>query len=244
MRLLSASELLRVWDEGRVLPPTERALLLLAAACPEEDPGSLAALPVGRRDERLLMLREWTFGSSFSGLARCPSCGERVEASFTAGEVRARAPAEEDHESVVTVDGYRVTFRLPDSADLTTLYGFDDAAAAKRHLLGRCLLEARRSGKRLPVGRLPAKVIAAVDRRMAELDPQADTQAAVHCPACAHAWHAAFDIVAFFWAEIEGWAWRTLRDVHVLASAYSWTEAEILALSPARRGLYLQMING
>ena len=40
----------------------------------------------------------------------------------------------------------------------------------------------------------------------------------------------------------DAWALRTLAEVHRLASAYGWREQDILALSPARRQLYLGMV--
>ena len=51
-----------------------------------------------------------------------------------------------------------------------------------------------------------------------------------------------FDIVSFFWAEIDAWARRVLREVNVLARAYGWRESDILALSPVRRQIYLSMV--
>ena len=78
---------------------------------------------------------------------------------------------------------------------------------------------------------------------MAEADPQADIQLALSCPACGHQWLSTFDIVSFFWSEINAWAYRILREVHILASAYGWREADILAMSPYRRQLYLEMVS-
>ena len=78
--------------------------------------------------------------------------------------------------------------------------------------------------------------------QMALADPQADVQLNLSCPACNHHWQSVFDIVSFFWSEIHAWAQRTLREIHALASAYGWREADILALSPRRRQLYLEMI--
>jgi hypothetical protein len=75
---------------------------------------------------------------------------------------------------------------------------------------------------------------------MAEVDPQADVQLAMACPACSHEWQLTFDILSFFWNEINAWASRILDEVHTLASAYGWREADILALSPHRRQLYLE----
>jgi len=69
-------------------------------------------------------------------------------------------------------------------------------------------------------------------------------QLSLTCPACSQSSSAAFDIASFLWTEVEAWARRTLRDVHVLATAYGWREADLLALSPTRRRLYLDMIGG
>lgn len=243
MRPLTAPELLHAWEKGRGRALTERALLLLSRACPDETREQLLALPIGRRDARLLRLREWTFGPRFVSLARCPACGERLELGFSAADVDAAAddaglvPA--GAELDVAEDGWQVKFRLPTSADVAAL---SDGSDARAQLLERCVVDARRNGRSKPANRIPAHLLDAVVRRMGEADPQADVHTRLDCPACAHQWDAVFDIVSFFWTEIETWAHRTLRDVHVLASAYGWGEAEILALSPARRQLYLEMV--
>lgn len=243
MRALTAPELLRVWEEGRGRPLAERALLLLGCACPDEPREDLLSLSVGRRDARLLRLREWTFGPWFTSLARCPACGERLELSFGTADVLVQ-PEEEPQEVLrLSTEGYDVTFRLPTGADLAALEGAREGGDARDRLLERCLLSARRNGRSRPVGRLPAAVLHAVVERMGEADPQADVRTPLACPACAHAWEAAFDIVSFFWTEIERWAYRTLQEVHVLARAYAWRESDILALSPARRQLYLEMVH-
>jgi hypothetical protein len=89
---------------------------------------------------------------------------------------------------------------------------------------------------------LPAAVVDAVAKEMAEADPQADVQVAVACPMCGHRGRATFDIVSFLWSEVDAWACRILREVHTLASAYGWCERDILALSPVRRQFYLAMV--
>jgi hypothetical protein len=103
------------------------------------------------------------------------------------------------------------------------------------------VVRAERGGRGRSPRQLPATVRDALARRMGELDPQADVHTRVVCPECAHAWQAVFDIVSFLWAELDGWAQRFLRDVHVLASAYGWREDDVLALSPWRRQIYLQL---
>jgi hypothetical protein len=268
VRPLKPAELLDAWERGRGASSVDRALMLLAHACPESSWDGLAALPVGRRDARLLTLREWMFGPSMSSVASCPACGSRLELNFTVAEVRAAAggnagptrlpggAAATDMDSGAEPDpvrpvdagddlhhlavaGYDVTFRLPTSADLVGLGAEGDPRLA---LLSRCVLDARRKGRKRSVSQLPTSVIDALADRMSEADPGSDVRTALTCPDCGHGWQVAFDIVTWFWAEIEDWAHRILREVHTLASAYGWREAEILALSPWRRQLYLRMV--
>jgi hypothetical protein len=73
------------------------------------------------------------------------------------------------------------------------------------------------------------------------MDPQAEMLLDLSCPTCGHAWQAVFEIVTFLWTEIRVRARRLLREVDALARAYGWAEGDILAMSEARRGLYLQM---
>jgi hypothetical protein len=77
---------------------------------------------------------------------------------------------------------------------------------------------------------------------MGEADPQAEVQLALACPACRHQWQVSFDIVSYFWSEINARSQRLLWEVHALASAYGWREADILAISPQRRQFYLEMV--
>ena len=65
---------------------------------------------------------------------------------------------------------------------------------------------------------------------------------ALDCPACGAHWQSVFDIVTFLWGEIEDWAQRLLYDVHLLASAYGWSERDIVAMTPRRRRMYLEMV--
>ena len=97
-------------------------------------------------------------------------------------------------------------------------------------------------GKSIPFGKLPGKVLNVLVQQMSKADPQATTISNVTCPVCSHKWQITFDIVSYFWTEIEVWAKRMLRDIHVIASAYGWSEREILQLTPRRRQYYLQMI--
>ncbi len=256
MRALSASELLSVWERGLAQPPVQQALLLLAAACPDVPSSALAEFSIGQRDARLLMLREGTFGPRVVSLATCPACSQCLELSFDVADIRAApepAALEGDlreplQEFSVNVADYEVRFRLPNSLDVAAVAHsprkgiFDeDVEAARSRLIERCLVRACHDNEDVSAAQLPEDVVNAVAARMAEADPQGDAQLALTCPACRHAWQATFDVASFFWSEINAWATRLLREVHDLASAYRWSEADILVMSPLRRQLYLEM---
>ncbi len=72
-------------------------------------------------------------------------------------------------------------------------------------------------------------------------DPQADVRIDLDCASCGHRWTSPFDIARYLWTELETHARRLLYDVHALATAYGWAEADVLAVSPARRRYYLEL---
>lgn len=239
MRALIAEELLQVWEEGRRASVVQRGMLLLAAASPDVPAEVLRALPVGRRDARLLLLRRWTFGEEVEGVVDCPGCGERMEVTFGVGDILLPEPEGRAGELSLERDGYTVRFRLPDTRDLEAVAGAPEAD--RGFLLRRCLLEVRGGRGEFPPEALPDDVVAAVVEAMERADPQAAVQLSSDCPACGHRWSTGFDILSWFWDEIESWGRRTLHDVHLLARAYGWSESEILALGAGRRQSYLEL---
>lgn len=245
MRPLSASKLLSVWERASRQPRVERALLLLGAACPEQTAEELWRLSIGQRDSLLIALREGTFGSQFVSRLPCQKCGERLELTFKVSDIRVAQETETATALTLSADGYEVQFRLPNSEDISAV---TDAADAdndpERLLLRRCLVRVTRDGTERPADELPPLVVETVVDRMAEADPQSELQLSLACAACSHKWLVSFDIVSYFWSEVNAWANRILREVHLLASTYGWREDDILAMSSWRRQSYLEMIGG
>jgi hypothetical protein len=241
---LTAAELLAVWERGCQSEAAERALALVAPACPGSSPSDLAALSIGQRDSLLLRLRELTFGSQIAAACHCPGCGQRLELTMQVADLLESATALQPADGIaLSVEDYEVRFRLPATRDLAAIAGEADVDAARQSLLRRCLLDVQRAGGE-PVSPdlLPESVVAAVASHMAEIDPQANVELVVACPSCQEKWEAAFDIASYFWTEVDAWAQRTLHEVHELATAYGWCEADIVALSPLRRKRYLELI--
>jgi hypothetical protein len=188
-------------------------------------------------------LRERTFGPRLAATSACPACSEVLEFEVNAALVRVTAAPEPAETISLRQADCEVQFRLPNSLDLATLDPNADRQSNRQQLLNRCITSARRGGTDVPAEELPPEIVAAVSKRMAEADPQAEVQLDLSCPQCEHRWQTPLDIVSFFWSEINAWALRLLNDVHALASAYGWSEAEILALTPARRQTYLELIH-
>lgn len=244
MRPLLAPEILRVWEEGERQLPLDRALTMLSAGCPEQTREELALMSIAARDAAIWQLRELTFGPQFNGFTECPQCGERLEFNLDASDFRnnqSEALADDRYE--FETGGVKLQYRLPNSRDLAMVATCDDVETARDLLVRRCVA---RTGEETGAGLdgdLTTEQIAQLVGRMAESAPQAEVLLDFNCPACGHVWQSLFDIVMFFWTELAAEARRLLREVHALARAYGWREAEILALSPRRRQAYLEMIS-
>lgn len=240
---LSAAELLLAWERGLAQPPVQRALTLLMIAWPEHSRDTLAALSIGQRDTWLLALRETLFGPQVTSLATCPACGDQLEFDFAVSDILA-VPSRVQNTDLymLNVADCEIQFRLPNSVDLQVIADVPDIASARHELFTRCIVQGYRHGEQIPVNQLPDQVVSAVAEHMAQLDPQADVQLALTCPACANQWAATFDIGSYLWGELNAWALRLLREVHSLAAAYGWREADILAMNSIRRHCYLEMI--
>lgn len=172
----------------------------------------LAALPVGVRDTALLRLRAALFGDTLDAVAQCPQCRAELDVACSAAELCALRPT-----------GSELAFRLPTSADVM-------AAGSARALALRCAPE------------LAEEAQDALADAICALDPQAQIELSLRCPACAHAWLELLDIAAFLWTEVAHLARRLLADVHLLALSYGWREADILAMSALRRRHYLDLV--
>lgn len=240
---VDAEALLATWEQGCADPPARRAVRLLDLAWPLPSGASWVDAAVGRRDGLLLTLQEELFGRRLEGVADCPACRERLEVGLHTDDIRMAEPVRARGLHIACA-GYEIEFRLPTSADLLDFVerGPDaEPDAEPGSLLARCIDAARRGGAGVDPSDLPEPVTHAVVQAMADGDPQADVQLALQCPACGHAWSTPFDIVTYLWDEVDDWARRVLREVHSLASAYGWSERDVLAMSARRRRLYLEM---
>ncbi|MEZ4618977.1 MAG: hypothetical protein R2867_26160 [Caldilineaceae bacterium] len=235
---LTTVHLLQIWEEGQSLPLYQAATLLLQATLPMDEHPAMGAWTVGQRDRHLLEIREWLFGSTMPAVARCPTCGEQAEFTLTVPDLYYPAfDMTEPHHFAAA--GYQVTYQLPTLAHLTAVAERTDRRTA---ILTHCILDATYLGEPIESATLPASILNAIATQMGEADPQADIQLDMRCPSCDTQWQTPFDIAHYLWRELDTWARRVQREVHIIASAYGWSEAQILQLSPVRRQAYIQLI--
>jgi hypothetical protein len=230
------------WHRGVTEPLHRRPLMLLTAAYPETPLEVLSTMSIGRRDAKLLVLRERVFGPDLNSITICPGCNERLELTFKVSDIRKEENTDTSDSLSLEVSGYYVAFRLPNSMDLMAIPDPSDEDAARHILLERCVTQVIYNASDMRIDEVPPQVIDAITGQMAGADPQTDVQLALACPACGNEWQETFDIVSYFWTEIEAWVRRILHEVHALASAYGWRETDILEMNPWRRQFYLNLI--
>ncbi len=242
MASISTADLLAAWERGASQSMTRRVLTLLATVYPELSDAQLLSLPIGQRDGLALKLRELLFGPQLNIVAKCPFCNEQLEVGLDVADICVEPNTLQHQPFALAVEGFELQFRLPDSQDLLHIEAVDSLDAARSVFFERCLLSATYEGQECPVDTLPEEVLNKIEASMSAADPQADVELDLCCPECLHSWLAPFDIASFLWTEINAWAQRVLNEVHLLAQAYSWREADILAMSAARRRYYLERV--
>jgi len=238
MRALSHADFLSLWEAGHGLHSLDRGVLAATALLPEASQDNVADWTLGRRNEALARLHARHFGSSLGGWTECEGCGEKLEFA-----VDCRGLIERQRERNVTpVEVKGQAFRVPTSRDLARIADEADAEDAARRLAALCRMDA--GDQREWAGEWSNTELAELGEKMSAADPLAEILLQFACPACGAVREQALDLPGFLWAELEAFAKRMLAEIHMLASAYGWSESEILALSDRRRAAYVQMVRG
>lgn len=223
-------DLLSLEDAGEALSLPRRALLLAQhAPGPPVEPRE----PVGRTNARLLRLHQELAGSTLEGTVGCPSCAAVVELRVDCEEMLASQPEPPMRAApLVTVNG-SVTWRPVSYDDLAVAAEAEDDGLAVAEVLSRCV-----------DGEVAEQLRASLCAAMTEVDPLAEIEVELACPECEEPVHALLDVLDFTWAQLVAKAQTLLLEVDVIARAYSWSEAEILALPPARRRRFVELVTG
>lgn len=234
----------------------ERVSTLLAAATRRigrlAPPASedVRELTVGDRERLLLALYRLSFGH-IEAVAPCPAkeCGATLELDLEADDLLVSpnaAAARYTYETKVPREGgdYHVCFRLPTGSDQeqAALIAAADPRSAADKIIRRCVLSVRTpDGEPVRLDHVLPALREPLAEAIPHLDPQADATIRFSCPACGHQGAVLFDAGSFLLARLTNGD-SIFAEIHRIARAYHWNEAEILALPVARRQRYLTFI--
>ena len=238
MEAFSATRLLALWERCGVLSGRRRSAMLASAVGNQGGDADVSTWSLGEHNAALLALRQACFGPQLALNVACPHCREQLELDLNVADLRGGALNR--GELLAALDGWQVRFRVPRLADLERV----PRGAKRQALIECCTLEVQHEGTPRPASELPPAVISLLDEALAAADPGGLTSIEVGCSGCERAFQAPLDLGALLWHELDAWAHHTLAEVHTLASAYGWREADVLALSAQRRFLYLNLTAG
>jgi hypothetical protein len=235
MQTLTEAELLDLWESGCHRHPLDRALLALKRALPNASYESLSDWPLGRRNQALTKFYSQCFGPRLRAWTACRNCGEKLEFEMDADLLAgAETSGCNGLNEPVIVNGR--AFRLPNSRDLALAANETDPSAGAVRIVESCLME-------------PSETVHWSEDELSELgetfalaDPLAEIRVNAPCPECGNDGKETLDLVSFVWTEIEARIRGLLLDIHILASAYGWSEADILSMSKNRRSMYIEMV--
>lgn len=202
--------------------------------------GLVRRMLVGDRDYLMLQLRRMTLGENISAVLVCQACHAKMDVDFKVSDVQVDRHLQtaltyrlELHQGEEF--GRTVRFRLPAGADQEDILvpSADNAADA---LLSCCLID----DGGVP---LSAQERTTVIDAMEQLAPRIDLELDITCPECGHTFLEPFDTTVFFLREMSVNGEQLLREVHLLAYHYHWSETDILSLTRARRRAYLALLS-
>ncbi len=245
---LSAAQILDVADAGAAADPVSRGTMLLASTHPEWGAEHVRGLVLGEREALLLEVRRATFGEVLGARTICPACGAElavdVPAAWLCRDESGAGTSGAAVELRTHVGSVSLTIRPPDGAVLARAAAEPDVESCRLALVAGCITGARGPSGPLDVSELSPDVLAAAGEAIVERDPRSEVTVALTCVSCGYDWQARFDAGLFLWEELAAMSIRLVDDVDVLARAYHWSEAEILAMSSSRRRRYIERVLG
>jgi hypothetical protein len=258
VRAITGADEMVLLDGGDARPSAAWVTALLARCVErvgritgEPSTDSVRGLTIGDREALLLHLRRLTFGDRLECVLACPVCCAPLESELSVQGLLLPpygAPREWYNADVTDGTGgvYYARFRLPTGADQEAVAGLatSDSHGAADVLFRQCILELRQGESRIDVAtaELAPAVVERIGALLSELDPQAELTLDLSCAACGHAFTVLFDIASYLCQELEARGGALYRDVHTLALHYHWSESEIIGMTSAKRGRYLDLI--
>ena len=227
---------LRLWEALLAVPPVSRAAALLAHRGVAADLDEALDLPLATAEAVALSeLRDRSEGV-VATVVTCADCDALLDVPLDLDAlVRSVAadPADGAHEKEpeIVVDG--MVLRSPTTRDLVVAL----AAAEPADVLRERCVRPSSPGAALDDPDVQARVEAAFER----LTGAAGLSVRTQCPECGASTTADVDVTGLLSDRLADQAYALFVEVADLASAYGWSEPQILALPEGRRRAYLEL---
>ncbi len=192
-----------------------------------------AALTVGDRQYLMVAIARTLGHRLFWLTGTCPACDKPFDAPLDLDAFPVKPAGAGYPYAELTLPGGALRIRAPTGADQAAIAGIADPRAAVE-ALARRLIDPQPAAE----PPLDEDALEAIDAAAQAVSPEAPQALATACPDCGTETALPFDIAALLLSKLDD----PLDDVHEIASAYHWAEADILALPRSRRAAYLDRI--
>jgi len=204
----------------------------------------LADQPVDRQIVRAVSAagREWllqraarrfhTTGDWFE--TTCSGCGARFDLSLSIDDIPCVAPGEGFPVVEIHTSLGRRTFEVPNGAHEEAFARHQDGDPL-RTFAALCGLSEQAEADAI---RFDRNDLTRIDEALEAASPEVADSVEALCPECGLQTRVRIDPLAFAFPRPE----EVVQEVHLLASAYRWSEREILALRVSRRRDYARLI--
>jgi hypothetical protein len=199
-------------------------------------PGSAAALTAAERDRLLAAVYCRLYGRRVVATLTCQACHQPFDLDFDFGDLL-EAGRVDKLPFGLTSDGE--IYELPGGARFRLPTGEDELAIAplspeqaEEVLLKRCMVDGA------------PESVQGIQEAMEALAPLLDSDLDCQCTECSQLQSVHFDLQRYLLRAIQSEQPRLAREVHLLAGAYGWRLAEILALPRSQRRMYVSFVEG
>lgn len=164
--------------------------------------------------------------------AHCRDCDAAFDFQVRHSAFPVKPAAESYPYTQASTSRGEVRLRVPSGADQEAVAGVEDMDAATRRLVSRLLVDGE-------AGDFSAEDIAAMEAALETAAPEVATVVQGVCPECG----AENQVEVDPYRCLDRDARQIFAEIHALASAYHWSEAEIVSLPVARRKTYLRLVD-
>ncbi|MCL2626471.1 MAG: hypothetical protein FWD46_06625 [Cystobacterineae bacterium] len=198
----------------------------------------IASLTMADRQWLMLNLAHILQEGGFWLKGYCDGCEQSFDLYIDPRQLPVKVAGEGFPFTELTLGKHRLLLRLPNGIDQECIAGLDTEEAVA-HLLSACLLSVNDAS--VPEGyvdTLDSDAFKKIEEALDKVSPYVGTVLATSCPECKRPQQIEINPYLLSAAKQEA----LLQEVHMLASAYHWSESEILSLSRDRRRFYLKLI--